>query len=267
MSDQFLFDTPTELKELDKDGRERLNRLYFQCNTLLGGTSIPVHLEETDYAMSFVTAMNLYRSRSSRSINQTFGFMYLESGQGSYQLHERVDVVRRVIRTGGRLSGLGQAFEPFSASTANILLRGAAGGSGNVDLVSYELYAQYQETLSRLFARELNFYFRAEDSTLILHQTPQTRELVMIELSVLKTVSELLRDHFAYQWLQEYTLACAQEILAQKYSLFSVAPGPQGGTTLKGEALRATAAETKTRLENDLMVWADNGDIGIPIRG
>lgn len=265
----FELDEPTEIKELDAEGKKKLERLFYHCNTLLGGLSIPVHLERDDYMMAFESAINLYRTRSSRSVNQTFGFMELQIGQTVYQLNERVDVVKKINRSGGSFGGIGQigSFEPFGAATANTILRGVTGGAGAIDLTTFDFLAQYQETLNRIFAREINFHFRPENHTLTIYQTPRSQEHIMLELSVLKTVTELLNDHWAYDWLQKYTLAVSKMILGEKYSLFATVAGPQGGTVMKGEQLKQSAQQEMEYLEEELMVWGDSSDIPLPIRG
>lgn len=260
---------PIELQELTDEGKKRLERLFYHCNVRLGGTSIPVHLERDDYVFAFESATNLYRTRSSRSINQTFGFLELCPGVSIYQLHERVDVVMRITRSGGISGGMGAigSFEPFGAATANTILRGVTGGAGAIDIATYDFLAQYQETLERIFAREINFSFRPEDHKLVIFQIPRAQELVLLELSVLKTVEELLNDHWAYDWLQKYTLAVSKTILGEKYSLFSTLPGPSGGSVLKGEQLKQSGHDEMQYLEDDLMVWGDSSDLPLPIRG
>ena len=268
MSEMQLIE-PASITELDEEGKKKLDRLLYHCNTLLGGLSIPVHLEQDDYFYSFESAINMYRTRSSRSINQTFGFLELQTGQSAYVLHERVDVVKRVNRSGGAFGGIGQTgqFESFGAATANILLQGGAGGSGGADLLTFTLFADRQETLAKLFAREINFHYRNETNTLVVHQVPRADETVLLELSVLKSTKELLNDHWAYDWLQKYTLAVAKTILGEKYSLFATIAGPQGGTVMKGEQLKQSGKDEMAYLEDELMVWGDSSDIPLPIRG
>jgi hypothetical protein len=268
MSGSYLLE-PTEIEELSEEAKKRLERLYYHCNVRLGGTSIPVHLEDDDYTYAFESAVNLYRTRSSRSINQTFGFIELQPGQAMYQLHERVDVVKKVTRAGAGFGGTGNlgSFESFGAATINSLMRGVAGGPGGVDLATWDFTAQYMETIERLFAREINFAFRNEDQTLILHQTIGAKEWVLLEVSVLKPLTSLLNDHWAYDWLQKYTLGVCKTILGEKYSLFATISGPQGGSVMKGEQLKQAGNEEMTKLEDDLMVWGDSSDIPLPIRG
>jgi len=268
MADAFLLE-PSDLEELDNDGRKRLEKIFYHCNTLLGGTSIPVQLEQNDYSIAFETALNLYRTRSSRSVNETFGFLELQIGQATYTLHKRVDVVKKINRSGGAFGGIGQVggFESFGAATANTILRGATGGAGAIDLPTFEFFAQYQETLGRIFATEINFNYRPENNTLVIFQVPRRKEYIMLELSVLKSINELLADHWAYDWLRKYTLAVSKTILGEKLSLFATIAGPQGGTVTKGEQLKQAGHDEMSALEDDLMMWGDSGNIPLPIRG
>ena len=96
--------------------------------------------------------------------------------------------------------------------------------------MTFTLFADRQETLAKLFAREINFHYRNETNTLVVHQVPRADETVLLELSVLKSTKELLNDHWAYDWLQKYTLAVAKTILGEKYSLFATIAGPQAST-------------------------------------
>ena len=271
MSGVELFE-PKEIRELDEEGRRRLERLFYHCNTLLGGTSIPVHMERDDYVMAFESALNLYRTRSSRSVNQGIGFLETEPGRSQYVLHQRVDVVQRIGRARGLFAGTGSGgnFDSFSMATMNSLLRGntgTGGTSGAIDLVSYEFAMQYQETIAKLFAAEIRFSYRPESGLLVLYQTPKANESIILEVSVLKTISDLLADHWAYDWLQKYTLAVSKGILGEKYSLFATFAGPQGGTVLKGEQLKQASEQEKERLEQELLDMGDSADIAHIVRG
>lgn len=270
---------PVEMTEMTDEGKKKMERLFYHCNVRLGGTGIPVHLERDDYVFSLESAVNMYRTRSSRSINQTFGFLELIAGQQVYVLNERVDVVKRICRgnfggiagtgntTGGGIGSGGGSFESFGAATAHLLMTGGLSGSGGADLTTFDFMRQKQETMAKLFASEINFNYRVEDHSLIIFQPPRQGETVLLELSVLKTMTELLCDHWAYDWLQKYTLAVGKTILGEKYSLFATIAGPQGGTVMKGEQLKQAGEHEMEKLEDELMEWGDSSDIPMPIRG
>ena len=52
----------------DPETTQKLERLFKQCHTLLGGSSIDVHLEDEDYDVAFDKAVQIYRNFSSRSV-------------------------------------------------------------------------------------------------------------------------------------------------------------------------------------------------------
>jgi hypothetical protein len=89
----------------------------------------------------------------------------------------------------------------------------------------------------------------------------------MLECTVLKSYDELLSDHFARKWLEDYTLAELKIILGRKYSKFASLPGAQGGVALSGDKLTQEAEQEIEKLERDILDFADGGDIPLPIMG
>ena len=253
------------------EAKKRYEKMCYDNYILLGGSNIQVHLEDDDYQSAFSVAVSKYRQMSERSTFRSYGVLQLEQGKQEYVLDEKIDNIVNIWRQSNQIFGdrtSGGQFEPFGAATAHLLLRGSIGQNGyGYDLVSYDLALQYQQTLDRLFARHLHFTYRNETSTLIITQTVNTPEIVLLEAAFLKSYEELFRDHFAYDWLREYHLAHLRIILGEKYSLFSTMPGAQGGTVMKGDAIKQQGIEDKQRLEEDLLLYADSPIIPQPIRG
>lgn len=253
------------------EAKKRLEKMYYDNYLMLGGSSIEVDLEDEDYDAAFRGATETYRMMSSGAVYKSYGVLQMDPGKNVYVLDERVDNVLKISRSrglfGGNASGSG-AFESFGAATANILLNGGLGQNGAAfDLFSYDAVLQYQETLDRLFVREIHFVFRPETNTILLTQVPNTKENVILTVYVLKSYEELLRDHFAYMWLKKYTMANMKTILGEKYRLFSTLPGAQGGTVMKGEALATEGAQERDRLEEDVLLYIDGQEVPQPIRG
>ena len=266
----FSTQTEVNVESNDAETKKMLEKLYYQVNVQLGGTGIQTNLCDDDYDNAFDIAVQTYRTGSTRSTNETFGFLTLETNRVKYVLNERVDNVWEIYRSRGFVGGLGGvgSFESFGAATTNILLRGGLHQhSANVDLASFDFLLQYQETLNRLFAREIQFVYHEHSSELLILQVPRFEEVVGLKLSILKSFKELLQDRFAYKWLREYTLAVAKTIQGEKYSKFSTMPGAQGGTVLKGEQLKQAGVEEMLKLEQDLLDFDDAGGIPQPIRG
>ncbi len=254
------------------EAKKRLEKLFRDNYLMLGGSNIEVELEDEDYDAAFRSAIETYRMMSSGSVYKSYGVLQLDPGKNVYVLDERVDNVLRISRSrglfGGNASGSG-AFESFGAATANILLNGGLGQNGAAfDLFSYDAVLQYQETLDRLFVREMHFVFRPETNTILITQLPNTKENVILTVYVLKSYEELLRDHFAYNWLKKYCLANMKTILGGKYRKFSTLPGAQGGTVLSGNELSQEGAQARQTLEDDLLLYSDgNSEVPQPIRG
>ena len=263
---------PADHETNNPETHRLLERVYRENYIRLGGASIDVHLEDEDYSVAWNRSVDIYRQMGGGSVYRAYSALQLIPRVQEYVLDERVSGVVRIWRGrglfGGNSGGSG-AFESFGAATANTLLRGGIGQNGAAfDLVSYDFVLSYQETLDRLFVRELQFIWRPETSTIYLLQVPNAaEEQVVIETWVLKSFHELLKDHFARRWLQDYHLNEMKIILGEKYRVFATLPGAQGGTTMKGEALVSEGMQEKQRLEDDLLLYVDAPMVPQPIRG
>jgi hypothetical protein len=262
---------PSDQQTNRPETHRKLERIHHENYLRLGGSSIDVHLEDEDYTTSWNRAVDTYRQTSANSVYRSFANVHLKPLTQQVIMDERVDNVIKIWRGrglfGGNAGGSG-AFESFGAATANTLLRGGIGQNGAAfDLFSYDLVLQYQETLDRLFTREMQFVWRPETNTIFILQVPNSEEEILVECSVLKSFEELLNDHFARRWLQDYELAEMKIILGEKYRLFATIPGAQGGSVMKGEALVSEGWDMKQRLEDDLLLYVDGAQVPQPIRG
>ena len=59
------------------------------------------------------------------------------------------------------------------------------------------------------------------------------------------------------QWIQDYSYAQAKFILGEARSKFAQINGPQGGTSLNGDALKQEATTEIQKLEEDLKNFED----------
>ena len=71
--------------------------------------------------------------------------------------------------------------------------------------------------------------------------------------------SELLKDYLAKKWLKDYTLAKCKYMLGEARSKFNQIAGPQGGTTLNGDALKQEAQAEIDRLEAEVITQTAGG--------
>ena len=74
-----------------------------------------------------------------------------------------------------------------------------------------------------------------------------------------KADSELMNDYLAKQWIKDYTLAKCKYMLGEARSKFATIAGPQGGSTLNGDALKQEAQAELDKLEEDLKLQVAGG--------
>jgi hypothetical protein len=82
-------------------------------------------------------------------------------------------------------------------------------------------------------------------------------ESVLLHTYNYKPDAMLLNDHLIFPWLQDYAYSFAKRILGEARSKFAQIAGPQGGTTLNGDALKSEALAEMEQLENDLKNYVD----------
>ena len=95
-------------------------------------------------------------------------------------------------------------------------------------------------------------------STLIWSPTTDLpSETVLLQTYNYKPDIMLLNDHLVYPWLQEYAYSFAKLMLGEARSKFAQIAGPQGGTSLNGDALKQEATAEMQKLEEDLKNYVD----------
>ena len=71
--------------------------------------------------------------------------------------------------------------------------------------------------------------------------------------------SELLKDYLAQQWIKDYALATCKYMLGEARSKFATIAGPQGGSTLNGDALKNEAVAEMEKLDEELKTQIAGG--------
>jgi hypothetical protein len=82
-------------------------------------------------------------------------------------------------------------------------------------------------------------------------------ETVLLRVYNHKPDSMLMNDHMIFPWLQEYAYSFAKRIVGEARSKFATIAGPQGGSTLNGDALKTEAQAEMDKLEEDLKTYVD----------
>jgi len=252
-----------EGESLDKNGK--LESLFRTVNSQLGGTSLIVELTDEDYRVCFNRSLSEFRAKSSRSVWEGYGFLELQNDVQAYTLHEAIDNVTKIYRKRALFGSSNGGFDYFAQVAAGLVYPGGSNAGGYQGIATYDFALQYEETLNRAFARDMQFRYRPETQTLYILQLPRGIEMVVLGCSVLKSIQELLSDHWAERWLTRWTLMEAMEILSMKRGKFSSLPGPQGGVQMNGAELSQKAEAMRVKLEDEIDNFQDGGSPAYPI--
>jgi hypothetical protein len=226
----------------------------------LGGAMVDVELDPEHYDMCIDQAVRKYRQRAGSSVESSYLFLSILENQQEYVLPNEVQEVRQVFRrsVGSGSSDTGTQFEPFEAAFVNtyLLQAGRVGGQA-----TYEMYYQYQELSARMFGGFVNFEFNPVTKTVtLLRKFSASGEKVVLWVYNTRPESGLLQDQQIQPWIQDYSLALAKYTLGEARSKFSTIAGPQGGTSLNGDTLKAEAQAEMQQLEEDLKNYVDGSD-------
>jgi hypothetical protein len=236
------------------------NDIISDVKTMLGGSLVDVELEPNDYNTAIKLALERYRQRSSNAVEEAYAFLELQIDQTEYYLPSEIWDVRQILRRGlGGTTG-GTYLDPFSLAYTNLyLLQAGAGGGYTAGLLTFELFYGYQNQAGRMFGRDILFHFNTVSKKLTLVRAVQGEEIVCLWVTKGKPDEMILQDPFARPWIRDYTLAKAKMILGEGYSKFSQMVGPQGGATLKGDALKSESLAEQERLDTEILNYVDGG--------
>lgn len=221
---------------------------------------VEVELDTEHYEMALRQAFRRYRQRAAAAEEESFGFLTIVKNQQEYIMPEEVTLVRQVFRRtiGSTNSDSATQFEPFEAAFVNtyLLQSGRVGG-----LATYDFWAQYQELSARMFGGFLNFtYNKATRKLTFIRKLQGSGEEVLLWIYNRKPDVTILSDEHIFPWIQDYTLAKAKMSLGEARSKYATIAGPQGGTSLNGETLKAEALQELERLDLELKNFVDGSD-------
>ena len=180
--------------------------------------------------------------------------------QNEYVLPSEVIEIRKLYRRsiGSRTGGGdgGSLFEPFNMAYTNTYL---LSGSKMGGLATYDMFAQHQELVGRMFGSFIEFKWNTTTKKLTLLQRPRAEEEILLYAYNYRPDEQLLDDYLAKQWIKDYTLASCKYMLGEARSKFATIAGPGGGSTLNGDALKAEAQSEMEKLENDVSMAVAGG--------
>lgn len=235
-------------------------KIYDYVHTMLGGGMVDVELDPVHYETALEKALTRFRQRSSNSVEESYIFLTTEVDQNEYILPKEVIEVRQIFRRSiGSRTGMGDGgtmFEPFNMAYTNTYLMSGTMMGG---LLTYELFSQHQELVGRMFGSFIEFKWNASTKKLTILQRPRAQETLMLYAYNYRPDSQLLEDYLAIQWIKDYTLASCKYMLGEARSKFASIAGPQGGTTLNGDSLKAEAQAEMEKLETEVSQQVSGG--------
>lgn len=224
--------------------------IFEYVEAFLGGGMVDVELDPVHYETALTKALTRYRMRSDYSVEESYMFMPTVIDQNEYILPSEVMEVRQIFRRsiGSRSGngGGGTLFEPFNLAYTNTYLLSSSKMGG---LATYDFFSQYQELVGRMFGSFIEFTWNTTSKKLTLLQRPRAEEDLLLMVYNYRPDSEIFNDYLAKQWIKDYTLASCKYMLGEARSKFATIAGPQGGSTLNGDTLKAEAQAEMEKLE------------------
>jgi hypothetical protein len=234
--------------------------VYNYCKAMLGDGMIDIELDPIHYETALNRALATFRQRSDNAVEESYAFLTLQPDTNEYILPKEIQQVRQIFRrTIGSRTGSGTggtAFEPFNLAYTNTYLLSSTNMGG---LLTYELFAQYQEMVGKMFGAFINFTWHPQSRKLIIQQRPRAEEEVMLMVYNVKPDFAIIDDTYAGQWIKDYTLANCKMMLGQAREKFAQIAGPQGGSALNGAAMKTEAQSEMDKLVDDLMKLVPGG--------
>jgi hypothetical protein len=234
--------------------------IFDYVNAFLGGGMVDVELDPIHYETALTKALTRFRQRSDNSVEESYLFMNTVIDQNDYTLPSEVIEVRKLFRrsVGSRTGGGdgGTVFEPFNLAYTNTYLM---SGSKLGGLATYDMFAQHQELVGRMFGSFIEFKWNTTTKKLTLLQRPRAEEGLLLYCYNYRPDEQLLDDYLAKQWIKDYTLASCKYILGEARSKFATIAGPQGGSTLNGDSLKAEAQAEMEKLEQEVSMAVPGG--------
>lgn len=240
---------------------EERQKVYNYIRAMLGDGMVDVELDPIHYETALNRALTRFRQRSPNAVEESYSFLEFVEDQNEYRLPDEIIEVRQLFRRSiGSRTGMGSGgtlFEPFNlAYTNTYLLNGTMMGG----LLTYDLFAQYQELVGRMFGSFIEYHFNPNTHILRVLQRPfAAGEIVLMRTYNYRPDAVLLTDLYAKQWLYDYSLAVAKTILGEARGKFAQIAGPGGAGGLNGSDLKSAGKEEMAALDKELETLISGG--------
>jgi hypothetical protein len=234
--------------------------VFQYCKTMLGDGMIDIELDPEHYETALQRSLAVFRQRSDNAVEESYAFLTLKENTNEYILPKEIQQVRQIFRRsiGSRSGGGtgGTVFEPFNMAYTNTYLLSSTNMGG---LLTYELFAQYQELVGKMFGSFINFTWLPQSRKLVIQQRPRGDEEVMLWVYNTRPDFAIIEDVYAGQWIKDYSLANCKIMLGQAREKFASIAGPQGGTALNGSAMKSEGQADIDRLTLELTTQVSGG--------
>ena len=230
----------------------------------LGGQMVDVELDPEHYELAIDKALEKYRQRSENAVEEKFVDLDIIEEQNIYTLPDEIIDVKDIYqRSTGGILNQGVEFEPFGAQYINTYLGPLASGQSG-GLATYEFLQQHLELVGRMFGYEFQYTWNRTKHQLLIHRRPRRELTVYLHCYAYREELDLFADHRAYPWIKDYSLAQSKLMLGEARGKYATVAGPQGGTTLNGEQLKADALAELAQLDEDIKMYRE-GSTGLGI--
>lgn len=231
-------------------------KIIQEAYLMMGGGMIDIELNKEHMELALDMAFERYRLRSQNSVEERFTFLQLQPNQTAYTLPDEVTSVKVVYRRGtaGTVSAGGTQLDPFALAYTNqyMLQSGRTGG-----LLTYELFTGFTELVGKMFGQHIVHVYDPTSHTLRIERHVLYPEDVLMWIECYRPDEVLLSDGKARIWLRDYTVARAKYTLGDIRGKYQQFAGPNGGTSLNGDALKTEAKEEMDRLEQEVKMGVD----------
>lgn len=239
-------------------------KLIHEIQLRLGDGIIDLEPDPEHYDLAVQYALDRYRQRSSNALEESFIFMDIQPDVAVYHLPSEVQEVLKLYRRGsGNGNNQGMGIDPFNQAFINnmYMIGNPSGGGmqsgGTGFLATYELSMQFQKQVGTMFGREVMFTWNAQSKKLTLHRKFTTREEILLWVYNDKPDDMIISDRMAKPWIRAYAVAQAKLIIGEARSKFAQIAGPQGGSSLNGDAMKTEGQAEIDRLEIELTNLVD----------
>lgn len=232
----------------DDEIRELLDTIRAQ----MGGGVVEVELTKQQMRLALSGAVEELRVRSGVAYKRGFFFMDLKDGEQRYLMtnkgvgFDKIVSVMNIYRTSGAFVGALYDNAQFGQMAINHLYN-----MGTYDLISFHIVADYIEQLEQMFATRILFQFNEMTRALDILQSVHSPERVLLDVTVERSIQDLIMDRKTKTWIENYTMANCMITLSQIRGKYGTLPGANG-IQLNASDLYQQATEIIERLHMEL---------------